>query len=146
MNTIEPIGLHLRAKRRALVVESDVELAPLLDLLLQRQAYDVTLATDGRQAIHLINREPPPSLVLLATFLPYQGGFELLQQIRSRAAWDEVRVLMLSNNASGADGLRAEAGGADGCLLKPLRTEALLELLARPARRQTAATVERAVA
>lgn len=146
MQAIEPIGHHSRARRRALVVESDVELAPLLDLLLQREAYDVTLATNGRQAMQLINREPPPSLVLLATFLPYQGGFELLQQIRSRAAWDGVRVLMLSNNASGSDSLRAEAGGADGCLLKPLRTEALLELLAEQARWPVGAEIQRAVA
>lgn len=132
MNAIEPSGLCPRARRRALVVENDVELAPLLELLLQGEAYDVTVVGDGRQAMQLINRLAPPSLVLLETFLPYRGGFELLQQIRARADWDETRVVMLSNNAGGTDGLRARAGGADGCLVKPLRPEALLELLSRP--------------
>ncbi|HET6720164.1 MAG TPA: response regulator [Rhodocyclaceae bacterium] len=132
MNAAAPISLYSRARPRALVVENDVELAPLLDLLLQGEAYDVTLVADGRQAMQAINRLAPPDLVLLETFLPYRGGFELLQQIRSRANWDAVRVIMLSNNAGGTDALRARAGGADGCLVKPLRPEALLELLSQP--------------
>lgn len=132
MNAITPIGLYSRARPRALVVENDPELAPLLELLLQGEGYDVTLVADGRQAMQLINRLAPPSLVLLETFLPYRGGFELLQQIRARATWDETRVVMLSNNAGGTDGLRARAGGADGCLVKPLRPEALLDLLPQP--------------
>lgn len=140
MNAIEPIGLYSRARRRALVVENDAELAPLLEFLLQREAYDVTLVADGRQAMQLIGRLAPPSLVLLETFLPYRGGFELLQQIRARANWDAVRVVMLSNNAGGTDGMRARAGGADGCLVKPLRPEALLELLVQPPLRRAAPT------
>lgn len=146
MKNIEPIGLPSRARPRALVIENDAELAPLLDLLLQRQAYDVTLAIDGRRGMQLINRLEPPSLVLLETFLPYQGGFELLQQIRSRAAWDQTCVVMLSNNAGGTDGLRARAGGADACLVKPLRPESLLAVLAGTARRQAPAAPRRAVA
>lgn len=147
MNAIEPIGLYSRARRRALVVENDAELAPLLEFLLQREAYDVTLVADGRQAMQLIGRLAPPSLVLLETFLPYRGGFELLQQIRARANWDTVRVVMLSNNAGGTDGMRARAGGADACLVKPLRPESLLELLAQPPLRRAApAELRRAVA
>lgn len=143
MNAIEPIGLYSRARCRALVVENDVELAPLLELLLQREAYDVTLVADGRQAMQLIGRLAPPSLVLLETFLPYRGGFELLQQIRARAAWDAVRVVMLSNNAGGTDGMRARTGGADGCLVKPLRPESLLELLVQPPLRRAAPAEQR---
>lgn len=135
MSAIAPIGIYSRAKRRALVVENDVELAPLLDLLLRRE-YDVTLATDGREAMQLIKRQAPFSLVLLETFLPYQGGFELLQQIRSRAAWEDTCVVLLSNNAGGADGRRARDDGADACLVKPLRPESLLRLLARLAPRR----------
>jgi DNA-binding response OmpR family regulator len=97
--------------------------------------------------MQLINRQAPPSLVLLETFLPYRGGFELLQQIRARSAWDAVRVVMLSNNAGGTDAMRARAGGADGCLVKPLRPESLLELLRQPKpRRGAPAELQRAIA
>jgi DNA-binding response OmpR family regulator len=132
--TADPICLFPPDHRRVLVVENDAELASLLDLLLQREGYDVVLAPDGRQAMQRIDRLPPPSLVLLEACLPYRGGFELLQEIRSRSAWDHVRVVMLSNNAGGIDGPRAHAGGADACVVKPLRPESLLPLLARRSR------------
>jgi hypothetical protein len=43
--------------------------------------------------------------------------------------------------------MRARAGGADGCLVKPLRPESLLELLGQPTpRRHAAVELRRAVA
>lgn len=118
------------ANRRVLVVEGDAEFAPLLHDLLQQHGYEVIAAADGRQAERLIGQLAPPRFALVETFLPYRGGFELLALIRGRASWDGVRVAMLSNNGSGADGVRARLGGADTCLVKPIRSEQLLHWLA----------------
>lgn len=124
------------ANRRVLLVEDDAEFAPLLLDLMQQQGYEVVAAADGRQAEHLIDALAPPRVALIETFLPYRGGFELLAMIRARASWAGVRVAMLSNNASGADAARARRHGADACLVKPIRSEALLQwLAATPARR-----------
>lgn len=124
------------SNRRVLVVEDDAEFAPLLRDLLQQHGYEVVAAADGRQAQQLIDALAPPRVALIETFLPYRGGFELLAMIRARASWAGVRVAMLSNNASGADAARARRHGADACLVKPIRSEALLQwLAATPARR-----------
>lgn len=126
------------ANRRVLVVEDDAEFAPLLHHLLQQQGYEVIAAADGRQAARLIGQAAPPRVALVETFLPYRGGFELLAMIRGRASWDGVRVAMLSNNGSGADHVRARLGGADVCLVKPIRSELLLQWLSSTKRNRPA--------
>lgn len=131
MTNVAPIRQQSPLTGSVLLVEEDTELAPVLHGLLAREGYAVIRAADGRQAEQLIHRLPPPDVVLLETFLPYRGGFELLRRIRELPAWDGVRVLMLSNNASGADAARARAGGAEACLVKPLCPESLLLLIAR---------------
>lgn len=116
--------------RRVLVIEDDAEFAPLLHTLLRQQGYEVIAAADGRQAERLIEQLAPPRVALVETFLPYRGGFEVLAMIRGRASWSGVRVAMLSNNGSGADQVRARLGGADACLVKPIRSEHLLQWMA----------------
>lgn len=134
MKTQDLSNSHLSCKKLVLVIEDDPELAPMLDLLLRLEGCDVVRADDGRQAEQLIDAHQPPDLVLMEIFLPYRGGFELLQKIRSKSSWNGSYVAMLSNNASGADGFRARAGGAEECLVKPLHSESLRRLLTNAGR------------
>ncbi|MBI2361156.1 MAG: response regulator [Deltaproteobacteria bacterium] len=100
----------------------------LLRFLLERQGYKVLVATDGRQALSMINEMPPPALVILDVMLPYVRGGQLLAQIRAKAEWRAVPVIMLTGDSTEGSIVRALDAGADDYVIKPFSFE---ELLAR---------------
>lgn len=114
---------------QVLVVEDDSEIAYLLEFMLQREAFDVLVAADGRAAEQTIaGLAEPPSLVLLDVMLPYVDGIQLLRQIRARTGWEAVPVLMLTAKSLEQDIVRALELGASDYIVKPFQP---VELMAR---------------
>jgi DNA-binding response OmpR family regulator len=112
--------------REVLVVEDDEHIARLLQFMLQRGGYRVTLRQDGRAAQAHIEQEAPPALVLLDFMLPHVDGLELLALLRARPAWQGVPVLMLTGKADKAYAERARAAGADDYIQKPFLPDAVM--------------------
>ena len=111
-----------------LVVEDDDHISQVLRIMLERQGYQVVHMADGRAASQHITASPPPALVLLDVMLPYVDGFEIVQLIRSREAWRDVPVLMLTAKNTERDTVRALDAGASDFVIKPFQPQ---ELLAR---------------
>lgn len=111
-----------------LVVEDNNEIAFLIQFLLEREGFRVELARDGRAAELQIATMLPPSLAMLDVMLPYIDGFQLLEQIRSRKAWEQVPVIMLTAKAQESAVVRALEAGANDYVVKPFQPN---ELLAR---------------
>lgn len=114
------------------VIEDDEHIGMLLKLLLERHGYRVQHAVDGNQAERLIaDSEGVPGLILLDVMLPYRDGFELMQQIRARAGWEKVPVIMLTAKAMERDIVRAFDAGANDYIVKPFQPTELLARLRR---------------
>lgn len=111
-----------------LVVEDDEEIAMLLEFLLSREGYQVTLVKDGYAAQHLIENSAPPDLVLLDVMLPYVDGIHLLEQIRSTPTWTNIQIIMLTSKSGEREVAGALNLGADDFISKPFKP---LELIAR---------------
>ncbi|WP_313705127.1 response regulator transcription factor [Massilia sp.] len=111
-----------------LVVEDDQHIAEVLRFMLERQGYRVVHLADGRAASAHIAAAEAPGLVLLDVMLPYVDGFEIVGLIRSRPAWRDVPVLMLTAKNTERDTVRALDAGASDFVIKPFQPQ---ELLAR---------------
>jgi two-component system KDP operon response regulator KdpE len=85
---------------------------------------DITIATDGAQAMAAFAADPP-DLVVLDVTMPALDGFEVCRRIR---ATSRVPILMLTVRDATLDKVRALDLGADDYLTKPFDH---LELLAR---------------
>ncbi|HLA35294.1 MAG TPA: response regulator [Rhodocyclaceae bacterium] len=118
-----------------LVVEDDDSIAMLLRFILEREGYLVVYAAEGRQAQNLIATMAPPNLVLLDIMLPYIGGFDLLDFIRSRDAWKDSPVLMLTAKGTERDIARALDAGADDYIVKPFQPDEMKARIRRLLRR-----------
>jgi DNA-binding response OmpR family regulator len=112
----------------ALVVEDSEHTAYLLQFMLERGGYDVTVVRNGWDAEIAIASNRSFDVVLLDLMLPHVDGFELLTQIRENRAWRDVPVLILSAKALESDVVRAFELGANDYMTKPFRPP---ELLAR---------------
>ena len=109
----------------AFVVEDDDQIAYLLQFILRKEGYAVTVANAGRQAQKLFAESAPPALVTLDFMLPHANGLELLAVIRSTPGWEHVPVLMLTARSQEKDIARARESGATDYLVKPFKPEEL---------------------
>ena len=115
----------------ALVVEDDDQIAYLLQFILRKEGYAVTVARDGREAQAIIAERDPPAFVTLDFMLPHANGLELLAEIRAKAGWERVPVLMLTARSQEKDIARARASGATDYLVKPFKPEELRACIRR---------------
>ena len=115
---------HGAGSARLLLIEADPTTAEAVALLLERECYQVTLASTGEAGLALLDEQP--SLVILDVVLPDMDGYHVCQSITSRDPL--LPVLILSAASDVRQKVRGLDAGADDCLAKPF-SEA--ELLAR---------------
>ena len=80
---------------RILVVDDQPELAELIKTVLGEEGYVVSVCTDGRQAIHMIDQEKPAA-VILDVMMPETDGFEVLRQLRTNPVGKRLPVVLMS--------------------------------------------------
>ncbi|MEO0615515.1 MAG: response regulator transcription factor [Pseudomonadota bacterium] len=113
---------------RILVVEDHQHTAYLLEFMLERAGFAVSVAADGNAALRAIAEDTPADLVLLDLMLPYASGFQVLRKLRGDKAWMGVPVIVVSGKVLEQDITRAFDTGADDYVAKPFKPG---ELLAR---------------
>jgi DNA-binding response OmpR family regulator len=79
-----------------LLVEDDPFLYKVLSQRLRDEGMKVTVATDGEAALADADRVKP-ELLLLDLILPKMSGFEVLGNLRKKAVFMKLPVVVLSN-------------------------------------------------
>jgi two-component system response regulator RegX3 len=127
---------------RILVVEDEGSLADSVRYNLEREGYEVSVATDGRAALERFRAEPP-SLVILDLMLPEVSGLDVCRTIRARS---DVPIIMVTAKDSEADKVAGLELGADDYVTKPFSMRELVSRvranLRRTGSRALAATTE----
>jgi len=108
-----------------LLVEDEVKLARFIELELNYEGYQVSVAYDGLTALTAA-RELHPDLVILDWMLPGLSGLEICRRLRSTG--DKVPVILLTAKDEVSDRVVGLDAGADDYVVKPFSIE---ELLAR---------------
>jgi two-component system response regulator RegX3 len=107
---------------RILIVEDEPSLADSVRYNLEREGYEVTIATDGRDAIDVFRRERP-SLVILDLMLPEISGLDVCRTIRDES---DVPIIMVTAKDSEADKVTGLELGADDYVTKPFSVRELI--------------------
>ena len=100
---------------RILLVDDEQPIQTLLSFPLQRDGYEVIVASDGREALARYD-EQPPDLVVLDLMLPKLDGLEVCRRIRARST---VPIIMLTARAEEIDKVLGLELGADDYITKP---------------------------
>jgi DNA-binding response OmpR family regulator len=101
---------------RLLVVEDDEELAGALHRGLDAEGFEVTVATDGLEALTL-TREHRFDAIVLDLMLPRLNGFRFCEELRGGG--DVTPILVLTAKQGEWDEAEALETGADDYLKKP---------------------------
>lgn len=110
--------------KRALVIEDDGNIAELLRLYLEKDGFDVIIASDGGTGVRLASGENP-DVILLDIMLPVLDGWQVCRKVRETS---RVPIIMLTAKGETFDKVNGLDMGADDYIVKPFEVK---ELLAR---------------
>jgi diguanylate cyclase (GGDEF)-like protein len=110
-----------------LVVDDDPDIARFVEVNLRSAGYDVSVASDGEEALDKA-ATLRPDLVLLDVMMPRIDGFEVAQRLRRNPQTSNTSNIMLTAKALSTDKVLGLTAGADDYIIKPFDP---IELLAR---------------
>ena len=109
----------MNAAAALLVVDDDETNRYTLATRLAREGYsNLTMASDGRQALELL-RDRPFDLVLLDVMMPEMNGYQVLEHLKANAELRNVPVIMISALGDMTSVVRCIELGAEDYLPKP---------------------------
>ena len=110
-----------------LVVDDDPDIARFVEVNLRSAGYDVSVASDGEEALEKAG-VLRPDLVLLDVMMPRIDGFEVAHRLRRNPQTANTSIIMLTAKALATDKVLGLTAGADDYIIKPFDP---IELLAR---------------
>ena len=129
------------APPRVLVVDDEPPIRKLLRMGLSAHGYQVTEATNGKNALELLGKSP--DIIILDLGLPDIQGHDLLRMIRGRS--EAVPVIVLSSRGDEAGKVQALDLGADDYVTKPFGMDELLARMRAALRHQLQTHGERPI-
>lgn len=109
---------------RILIVDDDRVILELASIVLRRDGYYVQTASDGIQAMLLLEGVLP-DLILLDYMMPGMNGLDVLHQIKEK--YPDIAVILFTGMGSEEIAVRAMKAGAADYIMKPFRNHDLLE-------------------
>lgn len=115
----------LSDNKRLLLIDDDPNLILLVKDYLEFQGYEVITATNGLEALSVLE-DKTPDMIICDIMMPEMDGYTLVEQIRQdpRNSW--VPVLFLSAKGQTQDRVRGLNIGADVYMVKPFEPEELV--------------------
>jgi len=120
------------AKKRSplLVVEDIPNVRELLEVTLRFQGYEVITATNGQDALDILEEEKP-ALIITDILMPKLDGFAMMQKLRNNPKTQKIPVIFLSATyVTPEDRNFAMSLGASRFIEKPIDTEDFLLTIA----------------
>jgi two-component system, cell cycle response regulator len=111
--------------KKVLIAEDDPVSCHLLKNLLTKWDYDVTVATDGDQALAALEAAGAPRLAVLDWMMPGMEGVQICRRIRERTDKPYIYILLLTARSQKQDVHRGLELGADDYLTKPFDAQEL---------------------
>jgi signal transduction histidine kinase len=108
-----------------LIAEDSATQLQRLQLILERHAYRVTAATNGRLAFEAAQRRRP-ALIVSDVVMPQMDGYELCRRVKEHPRLGGVPVILVTTLSDPQDVIRGLACRADNFILKPYEEEQLL--------------------
>lgn len=104
--------------KKILIVDDDIDTLRLVGLMLERQGYEIAVATRGEQALAKA-ASVQPDLILLDIMMPQMDGYEVTRRLRSHADLAEIPIIMFTAKSMVDDKVAGFEAGADDYITKP---------------------------
>ena len=109
---------------KVLLVDDEEEFVSTLSERLQLRNITTLVASDGEEALQIIDTDKPP-VVVLDVLMPGMGGLDVLRQIKR--SYPHIQVIILTGRGSTKEGIKGMRLGAFDYLMKPVKIEMLIQ-------------------
>ncbi|MFD2582566.1 response regulator [Pedobacter vanadiisoli] len=115
--------------KTVLVADDDVRNIFSLTKMLEQHQMKVVAATDGKEALKLLNENPEVDVVLMDMMMPELDGYETTTAIRQDIKYRNLPILAVTAKAMMGDREKCIAAGASDYISKPVDMDQLISLL-----------------
>lgn len=124
-------------KQKILIVDDEEDIREIISFNLAKDGYETITASNGEEALELIDTEKP-DLVILDVMLPGIDGNMVCMQVKNNLDSKNTPILMLSAKSDETDQVVGLKMGADDYLTKPFSVKVLSAKVSAVLRRVTA--------
>jgi len=117
---------------RVLLVDDNLDAAEMLGEILREVGHDVAVASDGPEALRVLDGFPA-EVAVLDIGLPVMDGYELARKIAGRSG-PLPRLIALTGYGQDQDRARSETAGFERHFVKPVDVDELLAAISDPRR------------
>ncbi len=117
------------AGTRILVAEDNLINQKVITGLLADTGIEITLADDGQEALDILKSDSDFTIILMDAHMPRVDGFEATRTIRANPNYAHIVVVALSGDTAADDIAKMTQSGMQEHLEKPLRMDALYDIL-----------------
>ncbi|MBN1264509.1 MAG: response regulator [Anaerolineales bacterium] len=103
---------------KILIIDDDIDTLKLVGLMLERQGYEIVVASNGQMGLTRAATERP-ALILLDVMMPDLDGYEVTRQLRSDPGLAHIPIIMFTAKTMVDDKVAGFEAGVDDYLTKP---------------------------
>lgn len=115
---------------RVLIVDDDPNCRQILDVMLSRHGFTVTMAVNGAEAVRAAQAHRP-DLIVMDILMPVMTGSEAATTLKSDPAFAEVPMIAVTALAFEEDRRAALEAGFDLVVTKPFSRRQLIEAIGK---------------
>ena len=112
-------------KKKILVVDDDKKSRYLVSFLLEKESFEVIMATNGLEGIEAA-RKQQVDLIIMDVKMPKMDGYETTKRIRRLEKYKSIPIIALTSYAMTEDKERALKAGCTGYIPKPITSETFI--------------------
>lgn len=108
-----------------LIVDDELDIRDMLSYNLQKEGFNVSTCSNGKEAINFINSNPC-DLILLDVMMPEIDGIEVCRLIRNESNNPKVIICFLTARNEDYSQIAGLEAGADDYISKPIKPRVLI--------------------
>ena len=125
---------------KILIADDEPNQLELMSFNLSNAGYSIIKATNGKEAIELIENHSP-DLIILDWMMPKMSGIDVCRTLRSRSETKQIPIIILSARSEDSDKSLGLDTGADDYISKPFSPKELISRVKALLRRARPALV-----
>jgi CheY-like chemotaxis protein len=118
-----------QTSQRILVADDDPVIRHLVTSIVKREGYEPVVATDGREALRILQKDADFSAAIFDMMMPHVEGLEIIRHMRTEKRLMRIPVMMITSEQDLELMKSSFAAGATVFLPKPFTTTQLQTML-----------------
>lgn len=124
------------SNEKILLVDDEQDIIEFLGYNLIKEGYDVSTATNGKEAIE-IAKKVKPDLIILDVMMPEMDGIETCQELRNITIFKDTLIIFLSARGEDYSQVAGFDAGSDDYITKPIKPRLLVSRVKAILRRKS---------